>query len=125
MAHPIVSRKKAQIFSFILFILGIVTLAIFQDWWPGIMLAFGFPIALREFLLGKRYDALISLCVFSGAYVTVEFNIPWDILLPMIFIIGGIHIFFRDFFKTDPETEVEEEEEISQEIEEEKEEENR
>lgn len=123
MAKPITSRKKAQIFSFILFAIGIVILAVFGDWWPGIMLAFGLPIALREYLLGKRYDALVSLSVFSGVFITVEFNIPWDIILPIIFIIGGIHIFFRDFFKTDPETEVDEEEEIAQELMEEKEEE--
>ncbi|KPK33492.1 MAG: hypothetical protein AMS24_00910 [Chlamydiae bacterium SM23_39] len=113
MAKQIISKKKAHALSTALFLVGLGIIAYFKYWWPGIMLAVGIPLALRQYLLGRIYDMTISLIVFLGVFVTVQFKITWDILLPVIFTIGGIYIFFREFFtnKKEPEEEDKSEEE--------------
>jgi hypothetical protein len=119
MAHPITSIKKAQNYANALMLIGLAVLIYTQDWWPGIMLAIGLPIALRQFLLGRTYDMLISLLVFVGTYVTVEFDIEWRIFLPILFSLGAIYILLREYLGVG-ETEQDKEEEIEQEIEEKK-----
>lgn len=118
--HPITSRKKAGALSTALFLLGLASLILTEDWWPGIMLIVGLPLALRQFLLGRTYDAMVSLLVFVGTYVTVEFDISWKIFLPVLFTLGAIYILFREFMGPDETTEEEKEEELNHEIEEEK-----
>lgn len=118
--HPITSRKKAGALSTALFLIGLASLILTEAWWPGIMLIVGLPIALRQFLLGRTYDAMVSLLVFVGTYVTVEFDISWKVFLPVLFTLGAIYILFREFMGPDETSEEEKEEELNHEIEEEK-----
>ena len=114
------SKRKAHAFSFALFLVGLAILTLTKSWWPSIMLVVGIPLALRQYLLGKTYDMIISLVVFLGVFITVQFNIKWDILLPVLFTLGGIYIFFKEFFGPKEETENEREKDLNKEIEEEK-----
>lgn len=98
MAKKIMSKKKAQALSFALFLVALAILTLIKSWWPGIMLAVGLPLALRQYLLGKIYDMTISLFVFIGVFITVQFSIKWDILLPALFVTGGLYIFLKEFF---------------------------
>lgn len=82
------------------------------------MIVIGLPLAFRQFLLGRTYDALISLLVFVGTFVTVQFELSWQIFLPILFTLAAIYILFREFFGPDETTEEEKEEEINHEIEE-------
>ncbi len=121
MAHPIMSKKKAHVLSVALFLIGLAVLTYLNTWWPAIMLAVGIPLALRQYLVGRRFDMTVSLIIFIGAFVTVQFNLPWKYLLPVLFTLGAIYIFFREFFgNKDIEEEIEDE---NIEIEEEEEEE--
>lgn len=120
MSNPIVSKKKAQSLAFALFLIGIGVLFFVGTWWPGIALVIGLPLAIKHYLLGKHWDMVISLFVFIGIFVTVQFQIEWDFLLPVLFILGGLYIFLKEFFMKDPESEVESEEDIKHEIEEDK-----
>ena len=123
MATPIMSKKKAHSLSFALFLIGIGIIFYFKYWWPGIMLAIGLPIALRQYLLGKRFDMVISLIVFLGVFITVQFKIKWDLLLPILFTLGGLYVFFKEFFGPKDEDEDEKFVEKNVEIEEEEDEE--
>ena len=114
------SKKKAHALSFAIFLVGLAILTLTKSWWPSIMLAIGIPLALRQYLLGKIYDMAISLVVFLGVFITVQFNIKWDILLPILFTLGGIYIFFKEFFGPKEETEHDREKDLNKEIEEEK-----
>jgi predicted membrane protein len=118
MAHQKMSRRKAHSLSFALFLIGLALVAYFKYWWPGIMLAVGLPIALRQYLLGKIFDMIVSLVVFIGVFVTVQFQIKWDIILPVLFTIGGLYIFFKEFFGPKEDPEVEDDEDQAHEIEE-------
>ena len=115
----ITSKKRAKAYSFALFLVGLAVLSYFGIWWPGIMLVVGIPLALRQYLLGRSYDVGVTLLVFIGTYVTVQFEISWQILLPVIFTIGGIYVFFREFLESEEEPEAEKEEDLNEEIEEE------
>jgi predicted membrane protein len=117
MARPYISHKRSKIIGLILFIIALLILTLYGKWWPGIMLAVGLPLALYQYLQRRRYDMYITLFVFVGVFITVQFNIAWQVLLPVLFIIGGIYIFFREFFEI-RESEAEKEEDLSEEIDE-------
>ena len=121
MARQKVSRKRALISSFILFLIGVFILTfLHQYWWPGVALLVGIPLALYQFLMGRKYDMAISLFLYIGIFVTIQFQIPWKMLLPILFIFGGVYIFLREIFKTSKEDEIDREKELNKEIEEEK-----
>lgn len=118
--HPITSRKKAQALSTALFLIGLASLIFTDAWWPGIMIVIGLPLALRQYLLGRSYDMIVTLVVFLGTFITVQFDISWRIFLPILFTLGALYILFREFFGPDETTEGEREEELNHEIEEKK-----
>jgi hypothetical protein len=121
MAVPLASKKRAKALSFALFLIGLAIVAYLKAWWPGIMLAVGIPLALRQYLLGRHYDMGVTLFVFIGVFATVQFNISWEILLPVLFTLGGIYIFFREYIESKESSENEDEEDHNLEIEEEEE----
>ena len=118
MAKVLMSKRKAHALSFALFLVGLAILTLTKSWWPSIMLAIGLPLALRQYLFGRIYDMIVSLVIFVGVYITVQFQIKWDILLPVLFTIGGIYIFFREFFGPKDYTEADKEENKNKEFEE-------
>ncbi len=96
-----ISKKRIKAITTALFLVGLAILSYTGQWWPGIMLAVGIPLALRELLLGKYYDMCVSLFVFVGVFLTIQFTISWEILLPVIFTVGGIYILCRDWAESD------------------------
>lgn len=120
MAHILVSRKRARALSAALFLLGLAAVSLSGNWWPELMLVIGVPLALRQYLLGRSYDMLVSLLIFGGTYVLIKFKLPWDIFLPTIFIIGALYILCREFVESKEKTEEEVEEDLNHEIEENK-----
>ena|SRR3990167_8377827 len=119
MPYPLVSRKKAKLLAFLAFLVGLFLVSLTGNWWPGIMLAIGIPLSIKQYLIGKNYDTGITLFVFLGVFVSVSFDIEWKILLPVLFTIGGIYIFYRDVlegsFLSEEDTEVDLNEEIEEE----------
>jgi predicted membrane protein len=107
MAKQYYSRKSAKIVALIIFLLGLALLTYLGNWWPAVMLVVGIPLAILQWLQGRRYDVYITLFVFIGAFVTVQFNIQWQVILPVLFTLGGIYIFFREYIES--RTAVEEE----------------
>ncbi len=119
MAEARTSKKRAKSISVALFLIGLAILMFLKAWWPGIMLVVGIPLAIRQYLLGRHYDLGVTLFVFVGVFVTVQFDISWEILLPVLFALGGVYILFREYLESEEEPLAEEEEDINQEIEEE------
>ncbi len=117
MTH-IVSKKRAKALSVACFLVGLAIISYLKAWWPGIMLVVGLPLALRQYLLGRHYDMYISLFVFIGVFITVQFDIAWEILLPVLFALGGIYVLFREFLESKEESLEEKEDDINHEIEE-------
>lgn len=118
MPHPLTSKKRAKTLSSALCLIGLAILAITGEWWPGIMLVVGASLALRQYLLGRFYDMLISLAVFVGTFAFVQFEISWQVFLPTIFTLAAIYLLFREFTESRGETEEEHEDDLNHEIEE-------
>lgn len=118
MTTALVSQKTAKRLSFALFLMFIALITYLRAWWPGIMLGIGIPLAFRQFLLGRRYDMGISLFVFIGVFITVYFNISWEVLLPILFTTGGLYLFLREYIESTTQTTSEQEEDQNHEIEE-------
>ena len=111
------TKKRAGNTTFALFLLGLAYLLFTGTWWPNIMLVVGLPLALRQYLLGRKSDMLGTLFVFVGVWVTAQFDIPWRVLLPVLFTISAIYILFREFLENRVDTEEEYEEDVAVEIE--------
>jgi hypothetical protein len=120
MAQIITSRKRAQAYSTAVFLLGLAVLAFTDAWWPGIMLVLGLSVGLRQYLLGRIYDMMVSLLVFVGTFVTVQFDISWRVFLPILFTLGAIYILMREYIEVRAENEEEKEEDTNREIDERK-----
>ena len=84
------------------------------------MVAVGAPLALRQYLLGRHYDMGVTILVFFGTFITVQFDISWRIFLPILFTIGAVYILLREFLGIDGVGESESEEDLNHEIEEKK-----
>lgn len=119
MAKHLASERRAKAISLALLFIGLAIVAFLHAWWPGVMLAVGVPLALRQYLLGRPYDTAVSLLVFGGVFITVQFDISWEILLPVLFTVGGIYVLFREYIESRNPPEDEAEEDLNEEIEEE------
>ena len=118
MAHPLVSQKRSKSISSALFLVCLAIISFTTNWWPGILLAVGIPIALRQFLMGRFYDMFLTLVIFIGAFIVAGYDISWDVLLPVVFTISAIYIVVREFCDPYPTTEAEDEESLNHELEE-------
>ena len=116
MAHPKVSQRRAKTLSSALFLIGLAIVSLTQNFWPGMMLVIGIPLAVRQYLLGHIYDAALSLVIFCGAYFVAGFNVSWEVVLPVLFIIAALYILIQEFFNPALTTEAEDEESLRNEI---------
>lgn len=95
------TKQKINIASSLLFFVGLAILIIIDNWWPTIMLVTGIPLALRQYLLKRNYDAAMTLFVFLGTFTSVAFNIAWRVFLPVLFSLGALYIVLKEFFGPD------------------------
>ena len=114
----ITSLKRAKALSLSLFLVGLAICSFTQSWWPTIMLVAGVPLALKQVLLGRPQDALLSLVVFVGVYMSYQYEINWDMLLPILFLVAAIFVIYREFWTTRYPPLDEEDEDINTELEE-------
>lgn len=119
MTQPLICRKKAKSITGALALAGIGIVGLTGNLWPSILLAIGLPLALRQFLLKKTYDVIVTLIVFVGAFITAQMDYTPKVILPVMFITAGIYIFFRDYIEASTLSEVDKEENMNEEIEEE------
>lgn len=118
MEHIHLSSKKSFIFSLVLFVLGLVICIVLNSWWPSLALLIGIPFSFYQFLTGKYRLSGLSILAFSGVFITVRFEeIPWNLILPIVFSIAALYLFFSEVF-FHPITVEEEEEDLNHEIEE-------
>ena len=119
MPFPMVCRKKAKILTFLLFLVGLTLASYTNNWWPGMLLVVGIPLAIKQHLLGNRYDMSVTLFVFLGGFISISWDIECQIFLPVLFTIVGIYILYRDLTEHSLPQEDEEESDLNEEIEEE------
>lgn len=124
---PLVSRRKADGFFIGIIIAGLVVLFLLDTFWPEIVLPFGIALSFKQFLRRRKYDMYLSAIIFSGIYLSWKFNI-FDIrveilqfiltLMPILLVVAGSFLIFREYFFLREKSESDEEEELNKEIEE-------
>ena len=121
MTHPFVSERRAKALSSALFLFGLAIVSFMNSWWPDLMLVIGIPFAMRQALLGRFYDMTISLVLFIGVFLTAQFDVSWEVLLPVVFSVGALYVLAREFFESKMPEEETIEEDLNHELEEESE----
>jgi 4-hydroxybenzoate polyprenyltransferase len=114
----ITSRRRASAMSLPLLLLGLAIVIFLNAWWPGIVLVIGIPLALRQFLLGHYFDALVCLVVFCGVFFTAQFEMSRDVLLPVLFTFAALYILMREYQQSQEHPEDVDDEDLNHEIEE-------
>lgn len=95
---PITSKRKADTISNGAFLIALGILFATDTWWPGILLAIWVTLALRQYLAGRIYDLCISTAILMGLFAISIFKWNWSVLMPILFVVGGIYIIFREYF---------------------------
>ena len=98
MSKPLMSKQKSEILSNCVFLLGLTILLYTGAWWPGILLALWATLALRQYLTGLMYDVIVTSVLLIGLFVVSFFQIDWNVLMPILFVLGGIYIIFREAY---------------------------
>lgn len=98
MANRILSKRKSEAISngILLICLGILFYT--NTWWPGILLAIWATLAVRQYFSGRIYDLIISSAILISLFLIIFFHIDWSLLMPVLFVVGGIYIIFREYF---------------------------
>lgn len=98
MAEPILSKRKSDAIANGAFLIALGVLFYLNAWWPGVLLAVWIWLGLRQYLTGRKYDFFISSFILLGLFVISWLQLDWAILMPILFIVGGIYIVFREYF---------------------------
>lgn len=98
MTVPITSHRKADAVANGLLLIGLGILFYTQAWWPGILLVIWVNVATRQFLTARYYDFAMSTIILVGLFVIMLYKVEWNLLLPILFVLGGIYIIFREYF---------------------------
>lgn len=101
MKHLILSKRKAEAISNGLALVSLAVLFLTNFWWPGILLAILLWIGSRQYLTGRYGDLAISSVILICLFLMVLFNIDLSILVPILFILGGVYIIFREYYFSD------------------------
>ena len=108
MAIPNFSKRKSNAIANGVFLAAIGVLLYTNLWWPGLLIAIWWSLATRQFLCQRTYDLIISSIILLGLFIVTIFHFSWDILMPVLFVVGGIYIIFREYFFAEDEEDISE-----------------
>jgi predicted membrane protein len=96
----LMTRRKANALSNGAFLICLGILAFLNIWWPWILVAVWVNIGMRQYLTGRKYDFFISSFLILGFAFLTFFPIR-GFVLPVIFLLGGLYLIFREYFFTE------------------------
>lgn len=97
MSHLVISKRKADAISNGVFLVCLGILVFTNAWWPGILLALWATLAVRQYLTNRTYDLVMTSILLLGLFGIIFFKFNWSILIPVLLVLGGIHIIFREY----------------------------
>lgn len=97
MSAPKISRKKADIVSACAFVALFFIFGALRLWWPWMLLAVGGALTLRQYLRGRPYDIFLTAAIFVGLFLNFLFNMRWNVLMPVLLVLGAIYLFYREY----------------------------
>lgn len=97
MSKIFMSKRKADAISNGVFLVALGILVFTDAWWPGILLALWATLAVRQYFTGRMYDLAATTVLLIGLFIITFLNINWMVLVPVLLVLGGIHIIFREY----------------------------
>lgn len=91
------SKRKADAISNGIFLVGIGILVFTNYWWPGILVVLWATLALRQYLTHRYYDLAMTTLILLGLTAVAMLNLDWIVIVPVLLVLGGIHIIFREY----------------------------
>lgn len=91
------SKRKADAISNGVFLVGIGILIYLNSWWPSLLLVLWATLAMRQYLTGRFFDLAVSTIILVGLFVVSFFKLDWTVLVPVLFVLGGIYIIYREY----------------------------
>lgn len=97
MAKFKLAKRKIHAISNGIFLMGIALLIVTAWWWPGILLVLWATLATRQYLADRTFDLVVTTIILVGLTVVNLFPWGWNVMMPILFLLGGIYIIFREF----------------------------
>lgn len=94
-------KSKADTIGNGVFLISLGLLFFTGYWWPGILLAILATLAVRQFLTGRLWDLAISGIILLGLFIISAANISVNVIMPLLFILGGAYLIFKEYFYED------------------------
>lgn len=116
MLKPLFTKRKADAISNGVFLVALGALFYFEFWWPGILLAIWAALTTRQYLTGRQNDLMISTVILLGLFIVTYFRLDWSTLMPVLFVLGGIYLIFREYYFVNPYDKQEHAERLKEEI---------
>lgn len=101
MKTPAFPKRKIDALSNGVFFIVLAVLFYTDFWWPGILIAIWAMLALRQWLSNRKFDLIMTSVILGGLFIVSFFNITFSVLIPVLFVLGGLYIIFREFFYPD------------------------
>jgi hypothetical protein len=102
-----ISKRQIDAISNGIFLIGLGILFYTRAWWPGILLVICAWLAFRQYFTGRLFDMSVTIAILAGFFIISYFHINWDILMPILFVLGGIYIILREYFYAEEHKETE------------------
>lgn len=93
--------SKAEAIGNGVFLIMLGVLFYFGWLWPGILIAIWLSFAVRQLLTGRHTDFVLTTLLLGSLFIVIFFNMSWNMLTPILFILGGGYLIYNEFVKDD------------------------
>lgn len=90
-------RSKADAIGNGVFLIFLGVLFYMNWWWPGILVAIWAALATRQLFTGRMQDFLLTSILLLSLFLVAFFNLSWNLLMPILFVLAGGYLVFREF----------------------------
>lgn len=94
----LLNKNKSDAISNGLFFILLGMMIYAGNFWPWLLLAFWVWLGSRQLLTARYYDFTLSTILFLGLFLVAYFNLNWSILMPVLFVLGGLYLILREYY---------------------------
>ncbi|KAF3362808.1 Uncharacterized protein PHSC3_000667 [Chlamydiales bacterium STE3] len=107
MGYFILEKRKADALANGIFLVGLGILFYTGFWWPGILLVLFANLAIRQYFTHRIFDLMVTSVILLGLFLLSFFSLSWDVLMPVLFIFGGLYIILKEYFYAERKQKIE------------------
>lgn len=99
------TRSKIEAIGNGVFLICLGFLFYLNWWWPGILVAVWASLATRQILSGRKQDLILTSFLLGSLFIVAFFKLSWDLITPVLFVLGGAYLIIREFYYDEEERE--------------------